>query len=128
MLFTACLLGYTWLYYNVAIKPAEGKQVEVCLIKYHLNIPCPSCGSTRSIISMLKGDFNGALKKNPFGYLIAIIMIIIPPWIITDTIKGTKTLFNFYLKAETYLKKRKIVIPLILIVIINWIWNITKGL
>jgi hypothetical protein len=77
---------------------------------------------------LTKGDFIRALNFNPIGYLVAIIMLTAPIWIISDTIKKTKTLFNFYLKIETYLKRPKIAIPLLLLVIINWIWNITKGL
>ena len=128
VLFIACLAGYVWLYFSVTKNITEKKLVEVCIIKHATNIPCPSCGSTRSVISLTKGDFIGALKFNPIGYLVAIIMLIAPIWIIADTIKGTKTLFNFYIKTETYLKRPKIAISLILLVIINWIWNITKGL
>ena len=128
ILFIACLAGYIWLYFSITKNITVNKSVDVCLIKHVTNIPCPSCGSTRSVISLTKGDFIGALKFNPIGYLVAIIMLIAPIWIISDTIKRTKTLFNFYLKIETYLKRPKIAIPLILLVIINWIWNITKGL
>jgi hypothetical protein len=128
ILFIACLAGYIWLYFSITKNITENKSVEVCLIKHVTNIPCPSCGSTRSVISLTKGDFIGALNFNPIGYLVAIIMLIAPIWIISDTIKRAKTLFNFYLKIETYLKRPKIAIPLILLVIINWIWNITKGL
>ena len=128
ILFIACLAGYIWLYFSITKNITEKKSVEVCLIKHVTNIPCPSCGSTRSVISLTKGDFIGALNSNPIGYLVAIIMLIAPIWIITDTIKKTKTLFDFYIKIETYLKRPKIAIPLILLVIINWIWNITKGL
>ena len=128
ILFIACLAGYIWLYFSFTKNITESKSVEVCLIKHVTNIPCPSCGSTRSIISMTKGDFIGALNVNPFGYLVAIIMLISPIWIIADTIRKTNTLFDFYKKTETYLKRPKIAIPLILLVIINWIWNITKGL
>jgi len=126
VLFIACLAGYVWLYFSVTKNITEKKLVEVCIIKHATNIPCPSCGSTRSVISLTKGDFIGALKFNPIGYLVALIMLIAPIWIIADTIKGTKTLFNFYIKTETYLKRPKIAITLILLVIINWIWNITK--
>jgi len=126
VLFIACLAGYVWLYFSVTKNITEKKLVEVCIIKLATNIPCPSCGSTRSVISLTKGDFIGALKFNPIGYLVALIMLIAPIWIIADTIKGTKTLFNFYIKTETYLKRPKIAITLILLVIINWIWNITK--
>ena len=128
ILFIACLAGYIWLYFSITKNITEKKSVEVCLIKHVTNIPCPSCGSTRSVISLTKGDFIGALNSNPIGYIVAIIMLIAPIWIITDTIKKTKTLFDFYIKIETYLKRPKIAIPLTLLVIINWIWNITKGL
>ena len=126
ILLIACLAGYIWLYFSITKNITENKSVEVCLIKHLTNIPCPSCGSTRSVISLTKGDFIGALYFNPIGYLVTIIMLIAPIWIIADTIKRTKTLFDFYLKTETYLKRPKIAITLILLVIINWIWNITK--
>ena len=128
ILFIACLAGYIWLYFSITKINTENKSVEVCLIKHITNIPCPSCGSTRSVISLTKGDFIGALNINPIGYLVAFIMLITPIWIIADTIKKAKTLFYFYLKIEIYLKRPKIAVPLIFLVIINWIWNITKGL
>lgn len=128
ILFIACLAGYIWLYLSITKNIAENNSAEVCLIKHVTNIPCPSCGSTRSVISLTKGDFIGALNINPIGYLVAIIMLIAPSWILVDTVRNAKTLFDFYQKIEFYLKQPKIAIPLILLVIINWIWNITKGL
>jgi hypothetical protein len=128
LLLIACLAGYIWLYFFVIKNNAGNISAAVCLIKHVTNIPCPSCGSTRSVISLLKGDFIGALNLNPIGYLVAFIMLVAPIWIIADTIMRSNTLFDFYQKTETYLKKPKIAIPLILLLIINWIWNITKGL
>jgi hypothetical protein len=128
ILFIACLAGYIWLYFSITKNITENNSAEVCLIKHVTNIPCPSCGSTRSVISLTKGDFIGALNINPIGYLVAIIMLIAPIWILVDTVRNAKTLFDFYQKIESYLKQPKIAIPLILLVIINWIWNITKGL
>lgn len=127
-LIVACLVGYIWLYFSMTKNFAGNKSVEVCLIKHVTNIPCPSCGSTRSIISLIKGDFIVAFNLNPAGYLVAFIMLIAPLWVIADTIMRSNTLFNFYQKMETYSKKPKYAIPLIFIVIINWVWSITKGL
>jgi len=124
----ACLAGYIWLYFNITNKFIENKNREVCLIKYTSNIPCPSCGSTRSIISLTKGDFIGALNFNPIGYIVAGIMLIVPVWIITDMILQRNSLFIFFQRTESQLKKPKYAIPLILLVVINWIWNIFKGL
>ena len=128
LLFTACLAGYTWLYFSITKNITENKSVEICFIKHLTNIPCPSCGSTRSIISLTKGDFIGALNINPIGYLVALIMLVAPLWILADTIMNKNTLFDLFQKIETLLKRPIIAIPLILLVIINWIWNITKGL
>jgi hypothetical protein len=124
----ACIAGYIWLYFGLSHEYSVGKPIEVCLVKHFTNIPCPSCGSTRSILSLTKGNFIEAFSINPLGFLIAIIMFLSPLWIIADIAAKKNTLFNFYKKTETYLKRPQFAIPLILLVIINWIWNITKGL
>lgn len=128
ILFIACITGYIWVYFGLTMNQTEKKSVEVCLIKHITNIPCPSCGSTRSIISLSKGNFSEALKTNPLGYIVGIIMLLSPIWIAFDIVTKKETLFEFYQKTEAYLKRPKHAIPLILLVIINWIWNITKGL
>lgn len=128
ILFTACIAGYIWLYFSLNTTETKNKSFEFCLIKHTTNIPCPSCGSTRSIISLTKGNFLEALIINPLGYIVAVIMFSAPIWIAIDIITKRKTLFEFYQKIETYLKKPRYAIPLLLLVIINWIWNITKGL
>lgn len=129
IIFISCLAGYIWLYY-VSIKndSVHAAAVEACFIKHTLNIPCPSCGSTRSVLSLTKGHFIEAFFFNPFGYLIALIMLVTPLWITYDVVTKRKTLFDFYQKIEYYLRKPYYATPLIFIVIINWIWNITKQL
>ena len=124
----ACLAGYIWLFFGLTTTITENNSVGVCLIKNITNIPCTSCGSTRSVISIVKGNFKEALTTNPLGYVVALIMLISPIWIISDLLRNKKSLFNFYKKIELYLKKPQFAIPLILLVIVNWIWNITKEL
>jgi hypothetical protein len=128
IIFIACLAGYIWLYFNITKNLTKEKQFEVCFVKHLTNIPCPSCGATRSVLSLTNGNFIEAFNLNPIGYVIAIIMFIAPLWIITDVVMKSKTLFYFYEKVEMYLKKPKFAIPLIFLVLINWIWNIIKGI
>jgi hypothetical protein len=128
IMFTACIAGYIWLYFGLSNENAEHKQIEVCLIKHFTNIPCPSCGATRSIILLTKGNFIQSLNLNPMGVIVAIIMLFSPMWIIADITTRRKTLFDFYQRIETFLKRPQYTIPLVLLVIINWIWNITKGI
>lgn len=124
----ACLAGYIWLYFGLSNLNAENKTVEVCIIKHVTNIPCPSCGSTRAVVSLVKGSFLEALLINPLGYVIATIMLLAPLWLMADLATKRSTFFAFYRKTETYLRRPRYAVPLILLVIINWIWNITKGL
>ncbi|MDD2197931.1 MAG: DUF2752 domain-containing protein [Bacteroidales bacterium] len=128
LLFISCMVGYVWLYMGIKTNITEKKPVEVCLVKHITNIPCPSCGTTRSVISLAKGKFKDALQINPLGYVVATIMILAPIWILIDILIKKETLFGFYQKMEKYLKKPQFAFPLIVLVIINWIWNITKGL
>jgi hypothetical protein len=128
ILFILCMAGYAWLYYCVKTNITEKKSVEICLIKRVTSLPCPSCGSTRSVISLVKGEFSDALTINPLGYIVAAIMIMTPAWVLIDTVLKKKTLFKFYQKIELYLKKPQFAIPLIVLVITNWLWNISKGL
>jgi len=123
-MFITCMAGYIWLYFGLS---NTNNKFEVCLIKRFTNIPCPSCGSTRSVISLTKGNFIEAININPIGILVAIIMVITPIWIIVDIITKRKHLFDFYQKIETLLKTPKYSVILILLVIINWTWNILKG-
>ena len=128
ILSAACLTGYIWIFFTITSTGLAGGNFGVCIIKHATNIPCPSCGSTRSVLALLQGDLKESLLINPIGILIALIMAISPFWIIYDLSLNRKTLFNFYQQAETLLRKPPIGIPLILLVIMNWVWNITKGL
>lgn len=124
----ACTAGYIWVYLGMELNLAETNSAEVCLFKYVTNIPCPSCGSTRSVISIIKGDFATSMLLNPLGFVIVFIMLVAPSWILIDIVTKKKTLFNLYQGIELLLKKPRYAIPLILLVMMNWIWNITKGL
>lgn len=127
-MFIACLAGYIWIYYVLLGNHNGNKSVEVCLIKHFTTIACPSCGSTRAVILIIQGKYLDALKINPLGYLVAMIMIFVPIWIIIDLGLGRKTLFVFYHKVELFLQRPQYSIPLILLILIIWILNNIKGL
>jgi len=128
LLITACLAGYIWLYYNINANVAANHAATVCIIKHTTNLPCPSCGTTRAVVSLTKGNLAEAFNYNPFGYLIALVLLVAPLWIAVDTVRKSHSLFHVYQRLETILRKPSVAIPLVLLVIINWVWNITKGL
>jgi len=127
ILLAACSAGYAWLYISSTFFFAKEKSPTVCFFKSTTSIPCPSCGSTRSLMSIIKGNFFDAWILNPLGYLIGFALIILPIWILKDAILKSNSLFDFYHKMELRLRQPIYAVPLVLLILINWIWNINKG-
>jgi hypothetical protein len=122
----ACLLGFLYLIYS--INYSESSHLKFCIFKNVTGYPCPSCGTTRAVQLFLRGNFVASLQMNPFGILVSILMVILPVWIVYDFITHKNTFYTNYKKVETILKTRWLAIALIILVILNWIWNIKKGL
>jgi len=129
IIFIACAAGYVWLAMNWLYPPVYySKETSICLLKHFTNIPCPSCGSTRSLLSILNGNFLNGFFLNPLGYLLLAIMMATPVWILYDLINKSQSLLTFYKKSEQFLSQKKVAIPAILLVLMNWAWNIYKGI
>jgi len=125
----ACFFGYGWLLFSLHHEhEIQSQEFTVCLFKKVTTVPCPSCGTTRSVIQLLHGNFLSAILINPFGIIVGLIIIIAPVWISYDFIQKKKTFYPAYLKIETILRKRKVAIVLIVLVLANWIWNVKKNL
>ncbi len=123
----ACMAGYIWLALISRLKPEEvGTQYDVCVIHHFAHIPCPSCGSTRSVLALMHGDIWGGLYWNPLGFVIFMVMVISPFWIACDLITRKSTLLNFFHAVESTFQRKWVAIPAILLVLLNWIWNIIK--
>lgn len=125
-LLIACFIGYCWLLFSINYE--QQNNVSVCLVKNVTSIPCPSCGSTRAVSQLVKGNFLASIHTNPFGVIILVIMIVAPIWILFDFILKKNTFYQFYKKTEAIIRKKPIAIILIFLVLLNWYWNIKKGL
>jgi len=123
-----CLFGYLWLGYNLNIHEEKASNTQICFVKKTTGLPCPSCGSTRSVLSIINGDFSKALLINPLGFFVGIIMIVLPIWITTDIFMKRRTLYKTYKKTENIIKNKTISSLLVMFILINWIWNIVKQL
>jgi hypothetical protein len=53
----------------------------LCLFRNITGLPCPFCGSTRSVGHILQGEFSAALFSNPLGYfgLAFLILLFVSP-------------------------------------------------
>jgi hypothetical protein len=61
----ALLIWAALLIVIVLISKLTGTQPMLCWFRRISTIPCPSCGSTRGVLSLLEGDVLGAFLKNP---------------------------------------------------------------
>lgn len=120
-----CFFAILWLlidYFSLA-------EITVCPVKLVSGYPCPSCGTTRSIQALMHGHIGEAFMINPFGIISVAIIIGVLILLMLDLTTKKDYYYKTYRKIELYLQKHKIVSAgLIILVIINWAWNISKGL
>lgn len=126
-LFVFCLAGYSWFFFAQESIVAK-ETVTLCPLKLTADLPCPSCGTTRSVSTLMDGHYLNALIINPLGWLAASFLLIVPFWIGFDIVSRSNSLLRAYAKMETLMQKPTVYIPAIALILANWIWNITKGL
>jgi hypothetical protein len=124
---SAVLLGYLWLGLEYYSRKKTAGGYSLCLVKNITGYPCPSCGSTRSVFELIQGNWQEAAVLNPLGYIMLIVLILIPFWLLYDLSFKKPTLFAEYQRAENTIKQRWIAFPLIALVLANWVWNVIKG-
>lgn len=100
----------------------------VCLFKRATGFACPSCGSTRALLSILNGDFTEAFFLNPLGYVGLFIMIIVPAMFALDRFRKSELTVSIFSKAEVIVRQPCLAIPFVALITLNWAWNIYKGL
>ncbi|MCL5029672.1 MAG: DUF2752 domain-containing protein [Bacteroidetes bacterium] len=123
------LAGYIWIAWNVVDNSKKKHTADFCLFKTVTHIPCPSCGTTRALVLLVNGQIQKSILTNPFGMLAALALVIIPLWIILDIIRNKESFLKYYKLTEQIIIKNKwISITAVTIVLLNWIWNIAKGL
>lgn len=118
--------GWAWIIYCIQLDNINSG-ISVCIFKNITSIPCPACGSTHSVLSIFSGNWWLAIQDNPLGYIIGILLIIIPIWLAYDALKRATTLYNSFTNIELKLKQNPyLLISGAALIISNWIWNITK--
>lgn len=121
------LAGYGWVSWFF-YRGIPDNDFTPCIFKNATGIACPSCGSTRSVLLLSHGKLADALLLNPLGVIMATIMLIAPFWLLYDVISKKVTLYSSYKKFENIVRIKWVAITLIILILINWAWNIQKGL
>lgn len=93
---------------------SENIEIGKCYYRTNFGISCPSCGLTRSFISLEKFDFMNALKYNRVGFLAYLLMIFTMILNILGLLKA-KSIYKFgkFVAAFGFL--------VCILLVINWI-------
>ncbi len=126
LLAAACLAGYLYLIYSAG-QITDPSGLGPCMFKNVTGVPCPSCGSTRAVLAIWRGDAVGALLINPLGLLLAVGLAAVPMWMAFDLASGKRTLHRAWGWLEGKLRVKWISALVIILIVLNWIWNIYKN-
>ena len=116
--------GYSWIFWNLFQIHSGGVPVTICLFKKITGIPCPSCGTTLSVLALIKGNFYEAFAANPLGFIIFTLLFIVPLWILIDLVLGKDGFYKFYSTMERFIRRKWIAYPAILLLVLVWLINI----
>ena len=119
------IAGYAWLLWSFTTSSNAGT---VCLFKHVTGLACPSCGSTRSILSIIEGDLDAAFMLNPLGFLALLALAAVPIIGIWGALKNRNLIGAVVSWFEAKLRQPTIALPLVALVLCNWVWNMFKGL
>ena len=132
LVISICSAGYIWIAYHLSktdsFVASNESNLGFCLIRSITGVPCPSCGMTRSVTTLAQGHLAEALWWNPLGIIMFASIITFPAWIIYDIIRRKDSFYKFFISVENFFRNRPVAIIAIILVVINWIWNIFKFL
>jgi hypothetical protein len=122
------LTGIAWLVFQYDKAGMATPEGSACLISRVTGFPCPSCGTTRSAVACLHGDWSAGFMTNPFGILMIVFLSGLAILFLYDIFSGRRVVPVAYRYAENTVRKKNVAILLICLVLANWCWNIFKDL
>ncbi len=93
-----------------------------CMIKSFTGFRCPTCGMTRAIMAIFKGNVIESISFNIMGIPLVILLIIMDVLVIIDVIGNKKYLNRFWIRFS------KGYVVLILVFVISMIVNNIRGI
>lgn len=96
--------------------------VTVCPLKRLTGVPCPSCGSTRACLAMLRGDVCAALALQPFA--VVLVFGVAPALLAASALAGRARVRTFLAAAFARRPVRWLCAALLAA---DWIYVIRNG-
>jgi hypothetical protein len=121
-----CILGYLWITLSFFLH--TNNHYSFCVIKRLIGYACPGCGTTRSMLALFSGDISKAFYFNPLGVFFGLALILFPLWMLYDFILKKESFLICYQWFESKLKKHISIFFILVLMILNWMWNIQKDI
>jgi hypothetical protein len=80
------------------------------------------------MVAALNGDFILSLYINPYGLLFLLVTVLVCAGFLYDKLSHSHFSNNLYKQIECLFKNKIIIALFALAMLINWIWNIEKGM
>jgi hypothetical protein len=94
----------------------------VCVFKSLTGRPCLTCGTTRTLGLLFRGDLHGALLMNPLAAFFALLLV---PWALAD---AALLLSGRSLRLEVSPPLARVLrVAVVLAVLVNWAYLIAAG-
>jgi hypothetical protein len=108
-----------WLIYSLVFPQ---QQLISCPFQAITGIGCPSCGITRSVLSIAGFDLPAAWNFNPLGFPVFVMVLLTPALLIYDFVFQRRIFYVLYERMEQFLKNHRLVsASLVVVVVVNWI-------
>lgn len=95
-----------------------------CVFKMLTGVPCPGCGTVRSLQLLFHGDVAGSVLTNPLGLILSLLAVTALVLLIRDACRDDDLLYRL-------MHRRWPVWAIAMVAVLtlaNWVWNIQKGL
>lgn len=122
------LIAISWISWNYFCLLYAKPGIEICILKRTVGLACPSCGTTRSILHILHGDLISAFFFNPLGIVLFPGIVLMPFWVFYDYWYSKRTLWGIYQYLLQNFQNKKFILVVIVLILLNWFWNIQKGI
>ena len=95
-----------------------------CPFKAVTGLPCPGCGGLRAFELLTQGKVAQALWTNPLSVVVMLFFAVSAGWLLIDLVRGGRSWIDFW----GHRWPRWAVVVAAVVLLLNWGWNIYKGL
>lgn len=100
----------------------------VCPINRVTGIPCPSCGTSRTILQILEPDLIQSSLFNPLGIIVLTALVVFPIWTLRDLIRGERSMYRTAGAGEQLVRSNRILrYALLALIAAIWIGLLLQG-